>query len=104
MPAIGASTTAGSTASRPSCNGRIAVAGSSVLVTPPRVGGGTFRAESPGARPGFLYRKPLQQPAAVLGKTDGLGAVAGAGLADRGRQVVADRPPRQVPRPAHRGA
>src|SRR3954447_5396318 len=40
MPAIGARTTAGSTASAPSFNGgRAAVVGSSVLVTTPRVGG-----------------------------------------------------------------
>src|SRR5687768_9610078 len=40
MPAIGASTTAGSTASAPSFSGgRAVVVGSSVLVTRPRVGG-----------------------------------------------------------------
>src|SRR4051812_866662 len=41
MPAIGARTTAGSTASPPSFSGgRAVVVGSSVLVTPPSVGGG----------------------------------------------------------------
>src|SRR4051812_1275732 len=53
MPAIGASTTAGSTTSAPSFSGgRAVVVDCSVLVTTPRVGGricGTWRAAVPAA-------------------------------------------------------
>src|SRR6185437_731404 len=50
-------------------------------------------AEEPWLRSG---RQGRSEPAAGLGDPDGLGAVAGAGLLDAGRQVVADRALGQV--------
>src|SRR3954451_23482934 len=96
MPAIGARTTAGSTASGPSFNGgRAVVVGSSVLVTTPRVGGvpsATVCAlTAPAVRHKPSGRPSPQQPALLLGGADGLGAVARAGLADRRGEVVAHR-------------
>src|SRR3954468_5157755 len=72
MPAIGASTTGAATSYGPIDNGTVAI-----------VAGPAARSE---------------QPAGILGQADGLGAGPGAGLADRGRQMVADRPLRQVQR------
>src|SRR3954454_13698657 len=84
MPAIGARTTAGSTTSAPSFSGAI------VVVTSSRVGGSASSPGPPG--PGS------QQPAPVLREPDGLGPVAGAGLADRRGEVVAHRALGQVQR------
>src|SRR3954464_5656652 len=83
MPAIGASTTGAPTSYGPILNPR---EGTPDILSAPIPS--MPRSPPPPPR--------LEEPASVLGQADGLGPGPGAGLADRGRQVIADRPLREV--------
>ncbi|SCF47612.1 ATP-binding cassette, subfamily C, partial [Streptomyces sp. LcepLS] len=49
------------------------------------------------------FAPPASQPAGLLGQPDGVQPVARAGLADRGREVVADGAGREVQAPRYPG-
>src|SRR3954449_8323904 len=84
MPAIGASTTAGSTASAPSFSGGSAVVvGFRVLVTPPRVGGDLRPPGTPAGGAVLAAPTDVSRRVAVLNCSAGVLAAAQA-LSSRG--------------------